>query len=65
MKPELKELVTLLLEVHSFCGSIERALRDWQKENRQLTELERYAVLCSFSETWEKWQKEAKEASNA
>lgn len=59
MNPELRDLVSILIQTRDFCGNEREALREWQLENRRLTEEERFDVAAEVSRRWREAQREA------
>jgi hypothetical protein len=49
---ELSDAVDALLTTRDFCGNEAEALRAWQRENRKLTEDERFAVREELASKW-------------
>jgi hypothetical protein len=56
---ELSDAVDALLTTRDFCGDEAEALREWQRENRKLSELERIAVREELASKWAEYRAEA------
>ena len=56
---ELSDAVDALLAARDFCGDEAEALREWQRENRKLSELERIAVREELASKWSEYRAEA------
>jgi len=56
---ELSDAVDALLATRDFCGDEAEALREWQRENRKLTEDERFAVRDEIASKWSEYRAEA------
>jgi len=56
MNPDLRDLIAALLQTRDFCGN---ELREWQSENRRLTDEERFFVVSEVARRWSESQREA------
>lgn len=50
---EKRELVNVYNNSRAFCGNPRRAVRDWEDENRQLTDEEYFDLIGFANLTWE------------
>jgi len=57
---ELSDVVDALLTTRDFCGDEAEALREWQRENRKLSEIERIAVREELASNWAQSRAEAR-----
>jgi hypothetical protein len=56
---ELSDAIDALLTTRDFCGDEADALREWQRDNRKLTEIERIAVREELASKWAECRAEA------
>lgn len=59
MSPDLRDLIAALLQTRDFCGNERETLREWQQENRRLTDEERFFVVSEVARRWNESQREA------
>jgi hypothetical protein len=57
---ELLGAVDALFTARDFCGDEAAALREWEWENRKLTEGERFAVRQELARQWADFREEAR-----
>jgi hypothetical protein len=60
MTSELLGAVDALFAARDFCGNEAAALREWEWENRKLTDEERFAVRQELARQWQDWREEAR-----
>jgi hypothetical protein len=56
---ELADAVRTIIACRDLCGNEAEALRDWEADNRKLTEPERAIVRKNVEREWRGWQKAA------
>lgn len=60
MTSELLAAVDALYITRNLCGNEAASLRQWEFENRKLTEEERFAVRQELARQWQDFAQEAK-----
>jgi len=60
MTSELLGAVDAIFAARDFCGNEAAALREWEWENRKLTDDERFAVRQELARQWQDWREEAR-----
>lgn len=56
---QLADATRAIISCRDFCGDEAQTLKDWEAENRRLTDTERRIVRANADKEWGKWQKAA------